>query len=60
VDSGQAVLSAVLPVAATIYGIAFLGERPTFAHGIALACIVTEIGLASLKVRRVPAAARER
>ncbi|WNC91778.1 hypothetical protein RI103_12900 [Paraburkholderia sp. FT54] len=31
-----------------------------FAHGIALACVVTEIGLASLKVRRVPAAARER
>lgn len=48
------VFSAVLPVAAALYGIAFLGERPTFAHGIALACVVTGIGLASLKVRRVP------
>ncbi|TFE44780.1 DMT family transporter [Paraburkholderia dipogonis] len=48
------VFSAVLPVAAAICGIAFLGERPTFAHGIALACVVTGIGLASLKVRRVP------
>jgi drug/metabolite transporter (DMT)-like permease len=48
------VFSAVLPVAAALYGIVFLGERPTFAHGIALACVVVGIGLASLKVRRVP------
>ncbi|WP_025602993.1 DMT family transporter [Burkholderia sp. WSM2230] len=48
------VFSAVLPVAAAVYGIAFLGERPTLAHSIALACVVAGIGLASLKVRRVP------
>lgn len=48
------VFSAVLPVAAAIYGIVFLGERPTLAHGIALACVVAGIGLASLKVKRVP------
>ncbi|MBE0631655.1 MAG: DMT family transporter, partial [Burkholderia vietnamiensis] len=35
------VFSAVLPVAAAAYGIAFLGERPTLAHGVALACVVT-------------------
>ncbi|KWF88860.1 multidrug DMT transporter permease [Burkholderia diffusa] len=51
------VFSAVLPVAAAAYGIAFLGERPTLAHGIALACVVTGIALASLRVKRVPAAA---
>ncbi|KAB0641436.1 DMT family transporter [Burkholderia latens] len=50
------VFSAVLPVAAAAYGIAFLGERPTLAHGIALACVVTGIVLASLRVKRVPAA----
>jgi drug/metabolite transporter (DMT)-like permease len=49
------VFSAVLPVAAAIYGIVFLDERPTLAHGIALACVVAGIGLASLKVKRVPA-----
>ncbi|RKF39138.1 DMT family transporter [Paraburkholderia fungorum] len=48
------VFSAVLPVAAAIYGIVFLDERPTLAHGIALACVVAGIGLASLKVKRVP------
>lgn len=48
------VFSAVLPVAAAIYGIVFLGERPTLAHGFALACVVTGIGLASLKVKRRP------
>ncbi|OLL32541.1 EamA family transporter [Burkholderia sp. SRS-W-2-2016] len=48
------VFSAVLPVAAALYGIVFLGERPTLAHGIALACVVAGIGLASLKARRVP------
>jgi drug/metabolite transporter (DMT)-like permease len=48
------VFSAVLPVAAAIYGIAFLGERPTLAHGVALACVIAGIGLASLKVKRVP------
>jgi drug/metabolite transporter (DMT)-like permease len=48
------VFSAVLPVAAAIYGIVFLGERPTLAHGFALACVIVGIGLASLKPRRVP------
>ncbi len=48
------VFSAVLPVAAAIYGITFLGERPTLAHGVALACVIAGIALASLKVKRVP------
>lgn len=48
------VFSAVPPVAAALYGIEFLGERPTLAHGIALACVVAGIGLASLKARCVP------
>ncbi|OMG71572.1 DMT family transporter [Burkholderia ubonensis] len=48
------VFSAVLPVAAAIYGIVFLGERPTLAHGFALACVVTGIVLASLRVKRTP------
>ncbi|TCG05994.1 EamA family transporter [Paraburkholderia steynii] len=48
------VFSAVLPIAAAIYGIVFLDERPTLAHGIALACVVAGIALASLKARRVP------
>ena len=51
------VFSAVLPIAAAAYGIAFLGERPTLAHGVALACVIAGIGLASLRVKRVPAAA---
>ncbi|UEP26854.1 MULTISPECIES: DMT family transporter [unclassified Burkholderia] len=51
------VFSAVLPVAAAAYGIVFLGERPTLAHGIALACVVTGIVLASLRVKRAPATA---
>ncbi|HKT97429.1 MAG TPA: DMT family transporter [Paraburkholderia sp.] len=51
------VFSAVLPVAAALYGIAFLGERPTPAHGIALACVIGGIALASLKTKRLPPAA---
>ncbi|KAA1006512.1 EamA family transporter [Paraburkholderia panacisoli] len=47
------VFSAVLPVAAATYGITFLGERPTLAHGFALACVIAGIGLASLKTRSV-------
>ena len=46
------VFSAVLPIAAAGYGIVFLDERPTLAHGFALACVVTGIALASLKGRR--------
>ncbi|RKP50561.1 DMT family transporter [Trinickia fusca] len=51
------VFSAVLPVAAAAYGIVVLGERPTIAHGIALACVVTGIALASLNRKRVPSIA---
>jgi drug/metabolite transporter (DMT)-like permease len=46
------VFSAVLPLAAAAYGIAFLGERPTLAHGVALACVLAGIALASLSGRR--------
>jgi len=45
------VFCAVLPIAAALYGIAFLGERPTLAHGVALACVVAGIALASLGPR---------
>ena len=48
------VFAAVLPVAAALYGIVFLDERPTPAHGIALACVVAGIALASLKTKRLP------
>jgi drug/metabolite transporter (DMT)-like permease len=48
------VFTAVLPVAAALYGIAFLGERPTPAHGVALACVITGIALASVKTKRLP------
>ncbi|WP_269510921.1 DMT family transporter [Burkholderia sp. IMCC1007] len=51
------VFSAVLPISAAGYGIAFLGERPTLAHGIALACVVAGIGLASLRGKRAPSVA---
>ncbi len=48
------VITAVLPIAAALYGMAFLGERPTAAHGVALACVVAGIALASLRTRRTP------
>ncbi|HTR11164.1 MAG TPA: DMT family transporter [Paraburkholderia sp.] len=48
------VFAAVLPVAAALYGIVFLDERPTPAHGVALACVVAGIALASLKTKRLP------
>ncbi|XQM34534.1 EamA domain-containing protein [Cupriavidus sp. H19C3] len=41
------VFTSVLPVAAAAYGIAFLGERPGWAHGVALACVLAGIALAS-------------
>ena len=47
------VFSGVLPIAAAVYGIAFLGERPTLAHGIALACVVAGIALASMRAARL-------
>ncbi|KAF1027023.1 MAG: Inner membrane protein YtfF [Burkholderia plantarii] len=48
------VFTAVLPIAAALYGIVFLGERPTLAHGIALACVMSGILLASLGGKRAP------
>jgi drug/metabolite transporter (DMT)-like permease len=48
------VFTAVLPIAAALYGIAVLGERPTAAHGVALACVMTGIALASVRTRRLP------
>jgi drug/metabolite transporter (DMT)-like permease len=48
------VFSAVLPIAAAAYGIVFLGERPTLAHGIALACVITGIAIASVNLKRAP------
>jgi len=53
------VFCAVLPVAAALYGIAFLDERPTLAHGVALACVVTGIALASFKSRATGTVPRE-
>ena len=48
------VFTAMLPVAAATYGIVVLGERPTLAHGIALACVIGGITIASLRPRNVP------
>ena len=48
------VFSAVLPIAAAGYGIVFLGERPTLAHGVALACVITGIAIASVDIKRSP------
>ncbi len=48
------VFSAVLPIAAAAYGIVFLDERPTIAHGIALACVITGIAIASVNLKRAP------
>jgi drug/metabolite transporter (DMT)-like permease len=48
------VFTAVLPVAAAAYGIVFLGERPTVAHGIALACVIAGVAIASMRPRNVP------
>jgi drug/metabolite transporter (DMT)-like permease len=53
------VFCAVLPIAAALYGIVFLGERPTIAHGIALLCVVAGIVLASLKARDSETVSRE-
>ncbi|NUO88249.1 MAG: DMT family transporter [Cupriavidus sp.] len=41
------VFTSVLPVAAATYGIVFLGEQPGWPHGVALACVLTGIVLAS-------------
>ncbi|WP_019451830.1 DMT family transporter [Cupriavidus sp. BIS7] len=41
------VFTSVLPVAAAVYGIVVLGEQPGWAHGVALACVLAGIALAS-------------
>ncbi len=41
------VFTSVLPVAAATYGIVFLGETPGWAHGVALACVLAGILIAS-------------
>ena len=41
------VFTSVLPVAAAVYGIVVLRERPGWAHGVALACVLAGIALAS-------------
>ncbi len=41
------VFTSVLPIAAAVYGIVVLGERPGWAHGVALACVLAGIALAS-------------
>ncbi len=48
------VFCGLLPIAAELYGMVFLDERPTIAHGIALACVVAGIVLASLKAKTAP------
>ncbi|BCL74687.1 hypothetical protein JHS3_04230 [Jeongeupia sp. HS-3] len=48
------VFTAVLPIAAAAYGIVFLGERPTLAHGIALACVLAGIVIASMQAPAKP------
>ncbi|WP_083301064.1 DMT family transporter [Jeongeupia sp. USM3] len=48
------VFTAVLPVAAAGYGIVFLGEQPTLVHGIALACVLAGIVIASLQAPARP------
>ncbi|WP_153100792.1 DMT family transporter [Paraburkholderia hayleyella] len=50
--SQAGVFCAVLPIAAALYGILFLHERPTLAHGVALICVIAGIGLASGKGRQ--------
>lgn len=41
------VFTSVLPMAAAVYGIVVLGERPGWPHGVALACVLAGIALAS-------------
>lgn len=41
------VITGLLPIAAAAYGMVFLGERPMMAHGIALACVIAGIVIAS-------------
>ncbi|ATI28032.1 MULTISPECIES: DMT family transporter [Ralstonia solanacearum species complex] len=45
------VFTSVLPIAAAAYGIIALGETPGWAHGVALACVVAGILVASWPAR---------
>lgn len=51
------VFTSVLPIAAALYGIVFLGETPGWAHGVALVCVLAGIALASWPGRLARAAA---
>ena len=53
VPAGKAgVFTAALPITSALVGIAFLGERPTIAHGIAFLCALVGIGLVTRRARR--------
>ena len=54
------VFTSVLPIAAALYGIVFLGETPGWAHGVALVCVLAGIALASWPGRLARAAAAQR
>ncbi|SDV49040.1 Threonine/homoserine efflux transporter RhtA [Chitinasiproducens palmae] len=44
--------TAMLPVAASVYGIAFLGEKPGIAHGLAFVAVLAGVLVASLAPRQ--------
>lgn len=52
--SRAGVFTTALPVTSALVGIAFLGERPTPAHGIAFACAVAGIALVTRRRRPAP------
>jgi drug/metabolite transporter (DMT)-like permease len=53
VPASQAgVFTVALPIAATLIGIVFLGERFTWAHGVAFACAVSGVLLIAMAPRR--------
>ncbi|MCT7295401.1 MULTISPECIES: DMT family transporter [Ralstonia] len=54
------VFTSVLPIAAATYGIVALGETPGWPHGIALACVVAGILVASWPARPRPTMRRGR
>ncbi len=54
------VFTSVLPIAAALYGVVFLGETPGWAHGVALVCVLAGIALASWPGRLARAAAAQR
>ena len=50
--SRAGIFTTALPITSALVGIAFLGERPTPAHGIAFACAVTGIWLVTMRTRQ--------